>query len=65
MNEVLSSPFLVIVMHLPLVIHVKVSQVIRFRYIEFLSRIVTFLLAAFRAEEYGGNTQHGDDCEYL
>lgn len=56
MNEVLSSPFLVIVMHLPLVIHVKVSQVIRFRYIEFLSRIVTFLLATFRAEEYRGDT---------
>jgi len=65
MNEVLGSPFLVVVMHLPLIIYVKVSQVIRLRHIEFLSRVVTFLLATLRAEEYRGDTQHGDDCEYL
>ena len=65
MNKVLGSPFLVIVMHLPLIINVQIGQVIRLRHIEFLSRIVTFLLAAFRAEEYGGDTQHGYDCEYL
>ena len=65
MNEVLGSPFLVVVMHLPLIINVKVSQVVRLRHVEFLSCIVTFLLAAFGAEEYRGDTQHGDDCEYL
>ena len=55
-DEVLLSPFVVILMHTPLLVDIKQSQMITFWNLEMLSGSIALLLPVFLPEEYRRNT---------